>query len=144
MTLSFRVHDYLFMLFSRERKGRFVLYRNMLVVMVLVRLWHGANWTFVLYRRTLGTDDYQLARRKLSDFKRDLGRTDARAGKTTFGAVLDKFTETIGGLSASSQKDKRAIIAKLKSTCSSCQLRRSVSGASKSAAALREYLSDLQ
>jgi integrase len=69
-----------------------------------------------LYRRTLGTDDYQLARRKLSDFKRDLGRTDARAGKTTFGAVLDKFAQTIGGLSASSQKDKRAIIAKLKST----------------------------
>jgi Site-specific recombinase XerD len=69
-----------------------------------------------LYRRTLGTDDYQLARRKLSDFKRDLGRTDARAGKTTFGAVLDKFAQTIGGLSASSQKDKRSIIAKLKST----------------------------
>jgi integrase len=69
-----------------------------------------------LYRRALGTGDYQLARRKLSDFKRDLGRTDARAGKTTFGAVLDTYAGTIGGLSASSQKDKRAIIAKLKST----------------------------
>lgn len=69
-----------------------------------------------LYRRALGTNDYQLARRKLSDFKRDLGRTDARAGKTTFGAVLDKYAQTIGGLSASSQKDKRAIISKLKST----------------------------
>src|SRR5262245_46837296 len=69
-----------------------------------------------LYRRALGTGDYQLARRKLSDFKRDLGRTDARAGKTTFGAVLDKYAQTIGGLSASSQKDKHAIIAKLKST----------------------------
>jgi integrase len=68
-----------------------------------------------LYRRSLGTADYQLARRKLSDFKRDLGRTDARAGKTTFGAVLDKYAQTIGGLSASSQKDKRAIITKLKS-----------------------------
>ena len=36
-----------------------------------------------LYRRALGTGDYQLARRKLSDFKRDLGRTDARAGNVS-------------------------------------------------------------
>src|SRR5947199_10811020 len=35
--------------FSRGRKGRFVLYRNMLVVMVLVGLWHRANWTFVAW-----------------------------------------------------------------------------------------------
>ena len=69
-----------------------------------------------LYRRALGTNDYQLARRKLSDFKRELGRTDARVSKTSFGAVLDKYAQTIGGLSASSQKDKRAIISKLKST----------------------------
>jgi integrase len=69
-----------------------------------------------LYRRALGTGDYQLARRKLADFRRDLGRTDARAGNTSFGAVLDKYAQTIGGLSASSQKDKRAIIAKLKAT----------------------------
>ena len=69
-----------------------------------------------LYRRTLGTSDYQLARRRLAAFRNDLGRIDGRAGKTTFGAVLDKFAQTIGGLSASSQKDKHAIIGKLKST----------------------------
>jgi integrase len=69
-----------------------------------------------LYRKKLGTDDYQLARRKLADFRRDLGRTDARASNTSFGAVLEKYARTIGGLSPSSQKDKRAIIGKLKST----------------------------
>jgi integrase len=69
-----------------------------------------------LYRRKLGTDDYQLARRKLADFRRDLGRTDARSNNTSFGAALDKYASTIGGLSASSQKDKRAIIGKLRST----------------------------
>src|SRR6516162_11707708 len=69
-----------------------------------------------LYRRALGTSDYQLARRRLAAFRNDLGRTDARAGKTTFGAVLDKYAQTIGELSASSQKDKQAIISKLKST----------------------------
>src|SRR6266566_7984536 len=69
-----------------------------------------------LHRKKLGTDDYQLARRKLADFRRDLGRTDARASNTSFGAALDKYARTIGGLSASSQKDKRAIIGKLKSS----------------------------
>ncbi len=49
ITLSTWVRDYLFMPFSRGRKGRFMLYRNMLVVMVLVGLWHGANWTFVVW-----------------------------------------------------------------------------------------------
>src|SRR5437773_3600845 len=49
ITLSTWVRDYIFMPFSRGRKGRFVLYRNMLVVMVLVGLWHGANWTFVVW-----------------------------------------------------------------------------------------------
>jgi integrase len=69
-----------------------------------------------LIRKKLGTDDYQLARGRLADFKRGLGRTDARSSNTSFGAVLDKYAGTIGGLSASSQKDKRAIIGKLKRT----------------------------
>jgi len=38
-----------FMPFSRGRKGRLMLYRNMFVVMLLVGLWHGANWTFVAW-----------------------------------------------------------------------------------------------
>jgi hypothetical protein len=58
-----------------------------------------------LYRRALGTNDYQLARRKLSDFKNALGRTDARAGDTSFGAVLDTHGSTLGKIGARSQKD---------------------------------------
>jgi alginate O-acetyltransferase complex protein AlgI len=49
ITLSTWVRDYVFMPFSRGRKGRLMLYRNMFVVMVLVGLWHGANWTFVAW-----------------------------------------------------------------------------------------------
>src|SRR5437879_430624 len=35
--------------YIRVRKFLFVLYRNMLVVMVLVGLLHGSNWTFVVW-----------------------------------------------------------------------------------------------
>src|SRR5213082_239962 len=49
ITLSTWVRDYVFMPFSRGKKGRLMLYRNMCVVMVLVGLWHGANWTFVAW-----------------------------------------------------------------------------------------------
>jgi alginate O-acetyltransferase complex protein AlgI len=49
ITLSTWVRDYLFMPFSRGKRGRLVLYRNLMIVMVLVGLWHGANWTFVAW-----------------------------------------------------------------------------------------------
>jgi integrase len=69
-----------------------------------------------LHRKKLGADDYQLARRKLADFKRDLGRTDASLGNTSLTEVLNKYERTIGVLSPKSQTDKRAIIEKLKAT----------------------------
>jgi alginate O-acetyltransferase complex protein AlgI len=49
ITLSLWLRDYLFMPLSRARRGRFALYRNLIFVMVLVGLWHGANWTFVAW-----------------------------------------------------------------------------------------------
>src|SRR5206468_1364549 len=41
MTLSAWVRDYLFIPLGGARKGPLVLYRNLMVVMVLVGLWHG-------------------------------------------------------------------------------------------------------
>jgi alginate O-acetyltransferase complex protein AlgI len=49
ITLSTWVRDYVFVPLSIGKKRRFVLYRNMIVVMLLVGLWHGANWTFVVW-----------------------------------------------------------------------------------------------
>src|SRR5260370_42677342 len=61
------------------------------------------------YRRVLETKDYQLARRKLADFKTGLDRTDPTTGNTSLGEVLKTYERTIGNLSEKSQKDKRTI-----------------------------------
>ena len=68
-----------------------------------------------LYRQKLGTDDYQLARRKLPDFKRDLERTDAAKGNASLSKVMDDYAATLAG-APSTLKDKLAIVAKLKQT----------------------------
>jgi alginate O-acetyltransferase complex protein AlgI len=49
MTLSFWVRDYVFIPLGGSRKGSLVLYRNLMIAMVLVGLWHGASWTFVVF-----------------------------------------------------------------------------------------------
>jgi len=79
ITLSLWLRDYLFMPLSRMSRGRFVLYRNLILVMLLVGLWHGANWTFVLWgayhgvlligyrffdRATVGTIVAQIMRKR--------------------------------------------------------------------------------
>jgi len=69
-----------------------------------------------LYRRSLETTDYAFAKRKLTDFKASLGRTDPRQGNTSFGAVLDRYATTTGGLKPSTRQNKLAIIAKLRRT----------------------------
>ncbi len=70
-----------------------------------------------LYRRTLGTSDYQLARRKLAEFKHDLERTDARAGKTTLGAMVRRYEETtLAFRAAGTQDNKRMLLEKLRRT----------------------------
>jgi len=66
-----------------------------------------------LYRRALETNDYALARRKLAQFKLDLGRTDASKGRTSFATVLDAYEATLTGAGSTLEK-QCAVIAKLK------------------------------
>ena len=68
-----------------------------------------------LYRRRLGTDDLEFAKRKLRDFKNDLGRTDVTKGNVSLGAVLDNYAATLAGAESELRK-KRALIAKIKAT----------------------------
>jgi D-alanyl-lipoteichoic acid acyltransferase DltB (MBOAT superfamily) len=49
ITLSRFLRDYLYIPLGGNRKGRGRSYINLLIVMLLGGLWHGANWTFVAW-----------------------------------------------------------------------------------------------
>lgn len=49
VTLSFWLRDYLYIPLGGSRHGRLQQVRNTVITMVLGGLWHGANWTFVIW-----------------------------------------------------------------------------------------------
>ncbi len=49
MSLSAWLRDYLYVPLGGNRSGLFATYRNLMLTMVLGGLWHGANWTFILW-----------------------------------------------------------------------------------------------
>lgn len=49
ITLSSWLRDYLYVSMGGNRKGEIRTYLNMIVTMLLGGLWHGANWTFVVW-----------------------------------------------------------------------------------------------
>jgi alginate O-acetyltransferase complex protein AlgI len=49
ITLSRWLRDYLFIPLGGSRKGSIITLRNLFIVMFLGGLWHGANWTFVVW-----------------------------------------------------------------------------------------------
>ena len=49
ITLSHWLRNYLYIPLGGNRGGEFGRFRNVLITMVLGGLWHGANWTFVIW-----------------------------------------------------------------------------------------------
>jgi len=49
MSLSRWLRDYLYIPLGGNRHGDFNTYRNLMLTMLLGGLWHGANWTFLLW-----------------------------------------------------------------------------------------------
>lgn len=49
MSLSFFLRDYLFIPLGGSRGREVTVQRNLLITMLLGGLWHGANWTFVVW-----------------------------------------------------------------------------------------------
>jgi len=49
MSLSYWLRDYLYISLGGNRKGIKITYRNLMLTMLLGGLWHGANWTFIIW-----------------------------------------------------------------------------------------------
>ncbi|HKU63101.1 MAG TPA: MBOAT family O-acyltransferase [Gemmatimonadales bacterium] len=49
ISLSSCLRDYLYIPLGGSREGRWKTYRNLMITMLLGGLWHGANWTFVVW-----------------------------------------------------------------------------------------------
>ncbi len=49
ISLSTWLRDYLYIPLGGSRKGRVRTYINLMITMVLGGLWHGANWTFIIW-----------------------------------------------------------------------------------------------
>ncbi|QEL13183.1 MBOAT family O-acyltransferase [Limnoglobus roseus] len=49
ISLSSWFRDYVYIPLGGNRGGAFATYRNLLIVFVLCGLWHGANWTFLVW-----------------------------------------------------------------------------------------------
>jgi alginate O-acetyltransferase complex protein AlgI len=49
ISLSSWLRDYLYIPLGGNRAGRWKTYRNLMLTMLLGGLWHGANWTFVIW-----------------------------------------------------------------------------------------------
>jgi alginate O-acetyltransferase complex protein AlgI len=69
ISLSTWLRDYLYIVLGGNRKGTGRTYLNLIVTMLLGGLWHGANWTFVLWGAWHGT--WLAGERFLGARKRD-------------------------------------------------------------------------
>jgi alginate O-acetyltransferase complex protein AlgI len=49
ISLSTWLRDYLYISLGGNRSGKFKTYRNLFLTMLLGGLWHGSNWTFVVW-----------------------------------------------------------------------------------------------
>ena len=49
ISLSSWIRDYLYISLGGNRNGNLLMYRNLLIVMLIAGLWHGAAWTYVIW-----------------------------------------------------------------------------------------------
>ena len=54
MSLSSWFRDYVYIPLGGNRKGTIILVRNIFIVWALTGIWHGANWTFVIWGLMFG------------------------------------------------------------------------------------------
>lgn len=99
ISLSVWLRDYLYIPLGGNRMGERRTYVNLLTVMVLGGLWHGANWTFVIWGVWHG--GWLAAERALGWSMR--GRTAGRVGLTLMIVLLGWVIFRAPGLSGAGQ-----------------------------------------
>lgn len=67
-----------------------------------------------LIRRSLETSDKAHAKRKLAEFKRDVGRTAPGAGRVTLSSLCDRYLTTCSNQAAKTVRRKQDIVQKIK------------------------------
>lgn len=68
VTLSAWLRDYLYIPLGGNRNGKFRTYINLMITMLLGGLWHGANWTFVVWGALHGL--YLWIEKMIQDFRK--------------------------------------------------------------------------
>jgi D-alanyl-lipoteichoic acid acyltransferase DltB (MBOAT superfamily) len=71
ISLSTWFRDYVYIPLGGNRRGRFRTYANMLLTMVISGLWHGANWTFVVWGALHGLGRVATRRLETTAFYRE-------------------------------------------------------------------------
>ena len=69
ITLSAWLRDYLYIPLGGNRNGKFRTYINLMITMLLGGLWHGANWTFVVWGALHGF--YLWVEKLIADLRHD-------------------------------------------------------------------------
>jgi alginate O-acetyltransferase complex protein AlgI len=69
ITLSAWLRDYLYIPLGGNRNGKVRTYINLMLTMLLGGLWHGANWTFVVWGGLHGF--YLWVEKAIADFRHD-------------------------------------------------------------------------
>jgi alginate O-acetyltransferase complex protein AlgI len=94
ITLSSWLRDYLYIPLGGNRNGKLRTYFNLMVTMLLGGLWHGANWTFVVWGALHGF--YLWVEKAYRDYKRKVPGKPALATeyiKSSFAPSLHKAPE---------------------------------------------------
>ena len=86
ITLSAWLRDYLYIPLGGNRNGKFRTYINLMVTMLLGGLWHGANWTFVVWGGLHGL--YLWVEKFFEDRRKQLGKPKSYAINNGFTGFL--------------------------------------------------------
>ncbi|MBC7868240.1 MAG: MBOAT family protein, partial [Gloeobacteraceae cyanobacterium ES-bin-316] len=90
ITLSSWLRDYLYIPLGGNKKGNFRTYANLMLTMLLGGLWHGANWTFVVWGGLHGF--YLWVEKFIDDKTGSINAMTSSSKKTLFGFIYALFT----------------------------------------------------